>query len=83
MPTPEPSTKSWPPCDICGKPATHATQDEYRDASPHLGGRIQRTAVPHSIRVRCDEHHTESQEYDISSLELMSMSGFREEDYED
>lgn len=73
--TPRPSPdESWPPCDVCGEPSVHMCQDFYMDATPWKNhGRITRTPVPNSIRVRCDRHRTESREYDITSLSFWEM----------
>lgn len=46
-------------CDICGKPATHAVQD-IRAVEGTIW--LEWEAVPGSVRIRCDDHPTESRE---------------------
>lgn len=47
-------------CDVCGKPATHAVRDSLRHEAP--GAQFIEFSPIGSVRIRCDDHPTESRE---------------------
>ena len=72
----EPVHVPHPVCDRCGKPATNAARDYYRQMNHKTGGYEQKPVE--SVKYGCNEHEAESHVIDVSSYDPMMQKEFKD-----